>query len=60
MSKCYKMHAHIDMLVADSTLLQISRIGSENKTTAVYRAVKMKCLHTNKTRLCKVELKTLL
>jgi len=57
MSKRYKMLAHIDMLVADSTLLRVSRTGSENKTTAVYRAVKMKCLHTNKARLCTVELK---
>lgn len=54
------MNAHLDMLGADSTLLQVGRTGSENKKTAVYRAVKMKCLHTNKARLCKVELKTLL
>jgi len=59
MSKCYKMHAHIDTLVADSTFLQVSRTGSENKT-AVYRAVKMEYLHTNKARMCKVELKILL
>jgi hypothetical protein len=54
------MQAHIDVLVVDTTLLQVRGTGSKNKTTAVYRAVKMKWMHTNKARLRKVELKTLL
>ena len=54
------MQAHIDMLVAVSTLLQVSGTGSKNKETAEYRAVQMKYLHQNEAILCQVQLKTLL
>lgn len=37
-----------------STLLEANGNGSDNKTTAEYRAVEMKCLHTDNVRMYKI------